>query len=109
MNAMTPGGLEADALEAPLPMKAPEAGLDAAALGVFGGISVRLAVEVGSIRLPLRDLLALAAGDVHVLDRRVDAPVDVLINDRLVARGEIVSVGEQFGVKLVEILPGAAA
>jgi flagellar motor switch protein FliN/FliY len=39
----------------------------------------------------------------------VDQPVDVLIADRLVARGEIVSVGDRFGVRLTEVLPAAAA
>ncbi len=97
MNAMNPGGLYPDEEQA--------AGL---ALGAFGGISVRLSVEVGAVRLPLRDVLALQPGAVHTLDRRVDAPVDVLINDRLIARGEIVTIGDRFGVKLIEIVAGAA-
>jgi flagellar motor switch protein FliN/FliY len=80
---------------------------DVANLGMFGGISVRLAIEVGSIRLKLADVLAMAPGQVHVLDRRVDQPVDVLISERLVARGEIVSVGEKFGVRLTEVLPAS--
>ncbi len=77
-------------------------------LGAFGGIAVRLSVEVGAVRLPLKDVLGLQVGAVHALDRRVDQPVDVLINDRLIARGEIVSIGERFGVKLTEIVPGGA-
>jgi flagellar motor switch protein FliN/FliY len=52
-------------------------------------------------------MLKLAAGQVHVLDRRVDQPVDVLVSERLVARGEIVSVGEKFGVRITEVLPGS--
>jgi flagellar motor switch protein FliN/FliY len=78
-------------------------------LGGFGAISVRLAIEVGGIRLKLADVLKLAPGQVHVLDRRVDQPVDVLVSDRLVARGEIVAVGERFGVRLTEVLPSAGA
>jgi flagellar motor switch protein FliN/FliY len=95
MNAMNPGGLQPDDNCAP-----------ALSLGAFGGISVRLSVEVGAVRLPLRDVLALQPGAVHTLDRRVDAPVDVLINDRLIARGEIVTIGDRFGVKLTEIVAG---
>ncbi|MEN9933291.1 MAG: hypothetical protein RIS17_1864 [Pseudomonadota bacterium] len=79
---------------------------DVARLGAFGAISVRLAIEVGGIRLKLADVLAMAPGQVHVLDRRVDQPVDVLISERLVARGEIVSVGDKFGVRLTEVIPG---
>jgi flagellar motor switch protein FliN/FliY len=76
-------------------------------LGAFGAITVRLAIEVGGVRMKLADMLKLAAGQVHVLDRRVDQPVDVLVSERLVARGEIVSVGEKFGVRITEVLPGS--
>ncbi|WP_439534869.1 flagellar motor switch protein FliN [Polymorphobacter sp.] len=100
MNAFSPGGLQADD-DSIDPLAGPA--LD---LGAFGGIAVRLSVEVGAVRLPLRDVLALQPGSVHTLDRRVDQPVDVLINDRLIARGEIVAVGDRFGVKLTEIMPG---
>ena len=84
-----------------------DAPADVARLGAFGAISVRLAIEVGGIRLKLADVLNMAAGQVHVLDKRVDQPVDVLISERLVARGEIVSVGDKFGVRLTEVLPGS--
>lgn len=93
-----PGNLSGQPTEAPA---------DVARLGAFGAISVRLAIEVGGIRLKLADVLGMAPGQVHVLDRRVDQPVDVLISDRLVARGEIVSVGDKFGVRLTEVLPGS--
>jgi flagellar motor switch protein FliN/FliY len=78
-------------------------------LGAFGAISVRLSVEVGAVRMPLKDVLGLQVGSVHALDRRVDQPVDVLINERLIARGEIVALGDRFGVKLTEIIPGGGA
>ena len=94
MNAISPGGMQGLALY----------GGD---LGAFGAISVRLSVEVGAVKMCLREVLALQVGAVHALDRRVDAPVDVLINERLIARGEIVSIGERFGVKLTEIIQQA--
>ena len=89
MNAMTQGAM---------------LGVELADLGAFGAISVRLSVEVGAVKMCLRDVLALQVGTVHALDRKVDAPVDVLINERLIARGEIVSIGDRFGVKLTEIV-----
>ncbi|MFZ4689122.1 MAG: FliM/FliN family flagellar motor switch protein [Polymorphobacter sp.] len=92
MNAIVPG---------------PMHGQELADLGAFGAISVRLSVEVGAVKLCLREVLALQVGAVHTLDRRVDQPVDVLINERLIARGEIVAVGDRFGVKLTEIVPQA--
>ncbi|KAB7648333.1 flagellar motor switch protein FliN [Polymorphobacter fuscus] len=98
MNAMTPGAMTG----APMDSATPD-------LGAFGAISVRLSVEVGAVRMSLREVLALQVGSVHALDRRVDQPVDVLINDRLIARGEIVSIGDRFGVKLTEIVAGGLA
>lgn len=107
MNAINPGGLHADEAADSFRRAAaedlPPMGFS---LGAFGGIDVRLSVEVGAVRLPLRDVLSLQPGAVHTLDRKVDQPVDVLINDRLIARGEIVAVGDRFGVKLTEIMPG---
>lgn len=97
MNVITPGALTGSALDVD----------PTASLGAFGAISVRLSVEVGAIKMCLRDVLALQVGAVHTLDRRLDQPVDVLINDRLIARGEIVSIGDRFGVKLTEIVPQA--
>lgn len=98
MNAVTPGGMQGTAL-------VDDGG---AKLGAFGAISVRLSVEVGAVKMSLREVLALEVGAVHALDRRVDQPVDVLINERLIARGEIVSIGDRFGVKLTEIVAGPA-
>jgi flagellar motor switch protein FliN/FliY len=99
MNAVTKGPMSGTPLD----------GEEAATpdLGAFGGISVRLSVEVGAVKMALRDVLALQVGAVHTLDRKLDAPVDVLINERLIARGEIVSVGDRFGVRLTEIVPQA--
>jgi flagellar motor switch protein FliN/FliY len=99
MNAVTKGPMSGTPVEE-------EAAPD---LGAFGGISVRLSVEVGAVKMALRDVLALQVGAVHALDRKVDAPVDVLINERLIARGEIVSVGDRFGVRLTEIVAQAGA
>jgi flagellar motor switch protein FliN/FliY len=99
---MTPGELTGQPTAAPADLAMADPGL-----GAFGAITVRLAIEVGGVRMKLADMLKLAAGQVHVLDRRVDQPVDVLVSERLVARGEIVSVGEKFGVRITEVLPGS--
>ncbi len=103
MNSVTSGPLQGNEFDTE---PAAEAGAD---LGVFGSIAVRLSVEVGAIKMCLRDVLALQVGSVHTRDRRLDQPVDVLINDRLIARGEIVSIGDRFGVKLTEIVPQGGA
>ena len=67
-------------------------------------IPLDLTVELGATRLPLRELLALAAGSVVELGRLANEPLDVLVNGRLVARGEAVMVNDKFGVRLTDIV-----
>lgn len=67
---------------------------------------VPLTVEVvlGSTELTVKDVLEIGPGSVVELDRAYGEPVDLYLNGRLVARGDVVIIGEQFGVKITEIL-----
>jgi len=65
---------------------------------------VRLAVEVGAARLTLDALMALEPGAVLELDRRSDEPVAILVNERLFAKGEIVTIGDRFGIRIIELV-----
>ena len=67
-------------------------------------MQVELSVELGRITLPLRALLGLAPGSVLQLDRPADAPVDVLVNDSPVSRGEVVVIGGDFGVRVTSLV-----
>lgn len=67
-------------------------------------VPLHISVELGRASLTVRDILALGAGSVVELDRLAGEPVDVLVNDRLIARGEVVIVDESFGVRITEIL-----
>lgn len=69
----------------------------------LGDVSLEVAVEIGRARLPVRDLLRLGRGSVIELDRSPGDPVDVLVNGTLFARGEIVVVGDDLGVRITEI------
>ena len=71
-------------------------------------ISLEVRVELGRTRMPLGDALRLASGSVVDLERLVDEPVDLYVNDILVARGEIVVVNESFCVRITEVTPAAA-
>ena len=62
-------------------------------------------LELGRALLPVRDLLQLGPGAVVGLDRRIGDPVDLFVNDRLVARGEIVVAGGAFSLRVTEVLP----
>jgi flagellar motor switch protein FliN/FliY len=73
-------------------------------LGLLASVDTELSVVVGRSRLPIRDLLALDPGSVIELDRRPGDPVEVLVNGTLVARGEVVIVEGEFGVRIVELV-----
>ena len=73
-------------------------------LRLLSDIELELCVEIGRARLPLRQLLALTPGSVVELDRALGEPVDVLVNGKLVARGQIVTIADEFGVRLSEIV-----
>ncbi|RLV49385.1 flagellar motor switch protein FliN [Nocardioides mangrovicus] len=68
------------------------------------GVDMELTVELGRTRMAVRDLLALAPGDVLELDRAAGSPADLLVNGRLIARGEVVVVDEDFGLRITQIL-----
>lgn len=95
MNAITPGGLAADAGQS--------------ILGPIGAVEVRLSVEVGAARMTVAALAALGPGATFELDKRIDEQVDILVNEQLFARGEVVPMGDRFGIKLVELVPVAPA
>lgn len=84
-------------------------GAASAALRVLHGVELEVAVELGRVRLPVRDLLALGPGSVVELDRPAGAPVDVVVNGTLLARGEVVVVDDEFGVRLTEVVASEAA
>jgi len=60
--------------------------------------------EIGSTRLTLRELLALGESSVIELDRQAGDLLDVFVNGTLIGRGEVVTVGERFGVKMTELV-----
>lgn len=99
------------------PRKASGAGAKAAAgrdaraglLPQFAGIELSLTVEVGSLNIPLKDLVSVEPGQLLALDRLTNEPVSVLVNGKPFARGEIVAVGERYGVRLLEIVAPAGA
>ncbi|GAA1907787.1 flagellar motor switch protein FliN [Lapillicoccus jejuensis] len=77
-------------------------------LEMLHGVDMELTVELGRTRMTVRELLALAPGDVLELDRAAGSPADLLVNGRLIARGEVVVVDEDFGLRVTEILDGTA-
>ena len=70
-------------------------------------VPVSVALQVGSTELPIRELIKLVSGSVIALDRESNESMDVLVNGKLIARGEIVVVDEQFGVRLTDVISPA--
>ena len=73
-------------------------------LKVLENIDVELTVEVGRTEIPIRDLLSLNEGSVVELDRLAGDPLDILVNNTKIAKGEVVMIGERFGVRFGEIV-----
>ena len=67
-------------------------------------IPVKLSVELGACQMSMQEVMQLSAGSVVQLDKTADTPVDLYVNQKLVARGEVVVVEERFGIKITEIL-----
>ncbi|GHD99272.1 flagellar motor switch protein FliN [Defluviimonas sp. 20V17] len=68
-------------------------------------VGLNVQIVLGHARMPISQLLSLSRGSVIELDKKIGEPVDVMINDRLVARGDLVKVGEnRIGVTLTEIV-----
>lgn len=80
-------------------------GAEAAPLGLAQllDVSVRVTVEVGRAKMTLAELVQLAPGSLVELDREAHEPVDILVNGKVVARGEIVTIGENYGVRITAV------
>jgi flagellar motor switch protein FliN len=72
-------------------------------IGLLMHVPLHLTVALGSARMSVAEILKLGTGSVVELDRQINHPVDLLANDRPIARGEIVAVGESFGLRITEL------
>lgn len=67
-------------------------------------IPLKVTVELGRAKMPIRDVLQLAQGSVVELSKFAGEPLEVLVNEKLIARGEVVVVNEKFGIRLTDII-----
>lgn len=67
-------------------------------------IPVTISMEIGRTRINIRNLLQLSQGSVVELDRLAGEPMDVLVNDTLIAHGEVVVVNDKFGIRLTDVI-----
>ena len=73
-------------------------------LDLLLNVSLQVTAELGKAKMNVRDILKLGTGSVVELDRLAGGPVDLLVNDKLVARGEVVAIDDNFGVRITELI-----
>jgi len=101
-------GDEASKAAGPVPLEplTPASGpRDESGIDLLNDVNVQVRIELGSARLSVQDVLKLGAGSVVGLESTVSEPVNVFVNDRLVARGEVLVVNDNFAVRITEVLP----
>jgi flagellar motor switch protein FliN/FliY len=70
-------------------------------------VSVELAVEIGRTQMTIRETLALGPGSIITLNRLAGEPVDLLVNGKPIARGEVVVIDEEFGLRITDVSAGS--
>jgi flagellar motor switch protein FliN len=76
-----------------------------AGLDIVLDVPVELAVEIGRMEMTIGETLDLGPGSIVVLNRMTGEPVDLLVNGRRIARGEVVAIDEQFGLRITTVVP----
>jgi flagellar motor switch protein FliN/FliY len=73
-------------------------------LDLLLSVPLKITAELGTCKMLVEDILKLGTGSIVALDRLAGGPVDLLVNDRLVARGEVIAIDENFGVRVTELI-----
>ena len=68
------------------------------------GVALDVTVEIGSAKRKIKEVLEFGQGTVIELDKQAGAPVDIVVNGKLLARGDVVVIDDNFGVRITEIL-----
>ena len=89
-----------DEIQLPSLQQSPEDQPGAGDLDRLQSVAVEVTVQIGRTHMTLGDALALGPGSVVTLDRSTDQPVDLLVNGRPIARGEVIAVDERFGLRV---------
>ena len=102
------GSPEASQQSAPSPLKSPareeHGGENLTNLDLLLDIPLEITAELGRTRMIIHDLLQLGQGSVIELNKLAGEPLEILVNHKLIARGEVVVVNEKFGIRLTDII-----
>jgi flagellar motor switch protein FliN/FliY len=103
MSDMTETEIQFEALPNPVPAVTS----DGADLGRVIDVPVELAVEIGRTTMTIGETLSLAPGSIVSLNRLAGEPVDLLVNGKVIAQGEVVVIDEEFGLRITDIVSTA--
>ncbi len=81
--------------------------MDEKSLDIVLDVKVKVTVQLGSVLLPMREVLELTPGSIVQLTQQASDPVGLFVNDKLVAYGEVVVVEDNFGIKITELVGSA--
>lgn len=98
---------ESGSLEGAPKVSAPTSSMSDRNLSLILDIPLKVSVELGRTKMPVSELLNLTQGSVIELNKLAGEPMEVYVNDKLIARGEAVVVNEKFGVRLTDIISPA--
>jgi flagellar motor switch protein FliN/FliY len=73
-------------------------------LDLLMNVPLNVTAELGSCKMLVEDILKLGTGSIIELDRLAGGPVDLLVNEKLIARGEVIAIDESFGVRITELI-----
>ena len=73
-------------------------------IGLLMDVTINVTVELGRARLSIREILSLGEGSIIELQKLAGEPVDLLVNGKLIAKGEVVVIDENFGVRVTDII-----
>ena len=80
----------------------------AAALGLLRDVEVEVTLEIGRKRMKIGELLKLGTGQTLELDKSAGEPLEIMVNGRLIGRGEAVVLGDRYGLRITEIVSGSS-
>ncbi len=79
---------------------------DSKNIGLLMDVQMELTVELGRTKKLIKDILGMGEGTIIELDKLAGEPVDILVNHKIIAKGEVVVIDENFGVRITEIISG---
>lgn len=103
--APPPPSYEPESFDTPMADSGSPLMVAAGSLSVLNDVEMVVTAELGRTTMPVRDLLGLTPGMVVEIDRAAGSPIDLLVNGRRIAAGEVVVIDEEFGIRITEIAP----